>query len=463
MVPRVVPQTWCVAGRWVAPVLAVIPLLLLAAPFVAQGELRAGAAQVDITPPPGTPSAGYSERMGQGMEGVHDPLLATALVLDTGEKMIVFVGVDHLGFNEEMVRAVKRIIHANAITRRCEVYLGSSHTHSGGGAHIKLPDILAQFISGPYDRGIYESYIDGAAQSVLEAAENLAPARVGVGYGHAPNLNAYRGDWPPDVETRDDVAVIKVTASDSTPVAVLFNFAAHGTVLGASNLLFSADYVGAARDHAAALIGGGVQPVFFNGAEGDVSPRPPSAEDSFERVDLMGAALAEEVWDIWNATETSDVLKIETRRQPYSLTSKPLNVIVLNDRDGFVTIPGEMSCNYDTDIKRIGGELGFNQVSILGLTNGMGGYIVTPESWRHRTYESTISFHGPFYGERMKDAVCAMLHALKPWIGDAGPGNDDVASTREAQQGRPLVDLLGALCARLAEVADGGKADTGNQ
>ncbi|MCC6488144.1 MAG: hypothetical protein IT364_11655, partial [Candidatus Hydrogenedentes bacterium] len=109
---------------------------------------------------------------------------------------------------------------------------------------------------------------------------------------------------------------------------------------------------------------------------------------------------------------------------------------------------------YDTDIKRIGGELGFNQVSILGLTNGTGGYIVTPESWRHRTYESTISFHGPFYGERMKDAACALLHALKPGSGDAGPGNDGVASTREARQGRPLADLLGALCARLAEAAD---------
>lgn len=403
-------------GEWrrIASVVITMTVMMLTVPFVASAELYAGAAQTDITPPAGTPSAGYSDRMGQGMEGIHDPLLATALVLDNGERMIAFVGVDHLGFNEEMVRAVRRIVRADATTRRCKVYLGSSHTHSGGGAYIHLPDVVTQFVSGPFDRRIYDLCIDGAAQAVLEAADKLAPARVGVGYGHASDLNAYRGDWPPSAQTRDDVSVIKVTSCDDTPLAVLFNFAAHGTVLGPSNLLFSADYVGAARDHVAAMIGGGVQPIFFNGAEGDVSPSPPHAEDPFERCDLMGAALAEEVWRIWAATETSDALKIEIRQQPRYLRPKPLNVIVLNDRDAFVTIPGEMSCLYDADIKRIGGRLGFRQVSILGLTNGMGGYIVTPETWWHGTYESIVSFHGPFYGERIENAVGALLNTVKP-------------------------------------------------
>ena len=79
-------------------------LLLLALP--ADAELRAGAAQTDITPPVGTPSAGYGNRRGRGMEGVHDPLLATALVIDNGETMIAFVGVDHLGYDAAMVESL---------------------------------------------------------------------------------------------------------------------------------------------------------------------------------------------------------------------------------------------------------------------------------------------------------------------------------------------------------------------
>ena len=91
-----------------------------------------------------------------------------------------------------------------------------------------------------------------------------------------------------------------------------------------------------------------------------------------------------------------------------------MNAIVFNDRDAFVTVPGELSCVYDADIKRFGGWLGFNQVSILGLTNDAHGYIVTPESWRHRTYESSVSFGGELYGVHVENMVDALLHDLEP-------------------------------------------------
>ena len=91
-----------------------------------------------------------------------------------------------------------------------------------------------------------------------------------------------------------------------------------------------------------------------------------------------------------------------------------VSAIVLNDRDAFITIPGELSCIYDADIKRFGRWLGFNQVSILGLTNGAHGYIITPESWRHRIYESTLSFGGEQYGERIENMAYALLHNVEP-------------------------------------------------
>ncbi len=195
-------------------------------------------------------------------------------------------------------------------------------------------------------------------------------------------------------------------------------------------MLFSADYPGAARSQLVDAIGGGVQPIFFNGAQGDVSPRPPSGEDGFERCDRMGNVLAEEVKRVWDATETSDSLTIETERHPYDVRPQPttsgfskpggdsqmseVSAIVLNDRDAFITIPGELSCIYDADIKRFGRWLGFNQVSILGLTNSAHGYIITPESWRHRIYESTLSFGGEQYGERIENMAYALLHNVEP-------------------------------------------------
>ena len=69
-------------------------------------KVFAGAGICEITPPFGTPSAGYAARQGEGMEGVHDPLLATALIVDNGDQKIAFCSVDHLGFDHTMVQEV---------------------------------------------------------------------------------------------------------------------------------------------------------------------------------------------------------------------------------------------------------------------------------------------------------------------------------------------------------------------
>src|SRR5262245_44750239 len=57
-------------------------LLLLVTPPAWSEELRVGAAAVGITPPDGTPMAGYYHE--RGSDGVHDGLFAKALVLDSG-------------------------------------------------------------------------------------------------------------------------------------------------------------------------------------------------------------------------------------------------------------------------------------------------------------------------------------------------------------------------------------------
>lgn len=397
-------------------------------PSSLRGETRAGLGEGNITPPVGTPSAGYGNRLGRGMTGVHDPLLARALVLDDGNKTIALVGVDHLGYNSEMVQAVKKAVRDNPATARYEVYVGSSHTHAGGGAYLNLPG-LGPLLAGKFDPAILQLYVAGAIKAVFAAASRLEPAQVGIGYGKAETLSRYRGNWPPNVKTVDDVAVIKVTRANGSPLGVFFNFAAHATVLSGSNLEFSADFVGYARKHIEALIGEDITAVYFNGAQGDVAPHASGSGDAFQRCDAMGKALAEVVKQTWDATDVSSRLRISSVHHIYNLEPQAtatgqkvaqgpfpteVNAIVLNDRHAFVTIPGELSCIYDADIKRFGSWLGFTQVSILGLTNDAHGYIITPESWRHQTYESSLSFGGEFYGERLKDAVFALLHALEP-------------------------------------------------
>lgn len=403
--------------------------LLLACLSAAHSQLRAGTATGDITPPIGTPSAGYGDRAGAGMEGVHDPLLATALALDNGEVRVVFVGVDHLGYDYAMVQEVVAGVVERTGDDEVRILLGSSHTHAGGGAYLDIPG-LGEVLAGKFDPAARQVYVDGAIEAASEALAALQPARIGIGYGTAEGLSRYRGDWPPDVATLPDVAVLKVTTEAGEPLAVWFNFAAHATVLpGRANMQFSADFVGYARRAMRRALGSSVVPVFFNGAQADVSPAPPRGEDMWQRAEAMGETLAASVLEVWYRLDTAGTLKIETLAQPYDLVveatssglklpydTRPseLGLLVLDDVHAFVSVPGELSCVYDADIKRFGGWLGFEHTSILGLTNDAHGYILTPESWRHRTYESTVSFGGETYGEHLKSRIYAMLHALEP-------------------------------------------------
>jgi hypothetical protein len=403
-------------------------LLILLLPIWLFADLLAGVAKTDLTPPVGTPSAGYFGRAAGGMRGTHDPLLAIALVLENGEQSIAFCSVDTLGFPYEMVQEITRRVHKEAGLAEAAVFIGSSHTHSGGGAFLNIPG-LGESLAGPYDPKIVEMYIEKTASAIIEAWKGRESAKIGIGYGKAANISVFRSQWPKDATPLSDVALIKVEKKDGTPLAAFFNFPVHPTVLNKENLLFSADFVGYARKSLQASFGDALQPLFFNGAQGDINPAISNKENLFESSEFLGKSLADTVIDIWKSTPTSEVLTIEIKKEPYEFVPKPtpqgvsfpvplykteMNLLVLNKVHAFITIPGELSSVYDARLKKGAADLGFGHTSILGLTNDAHGYIILPEAWAHKTNESYLSFGGEFYGERVEKRALDLLKALAP-------------------------------------------------
>ncbi len=387
-------------------------------------ELFVGVATEDITPPIGTPSAGYEKRKSAPMQGVHDPLLASAMVLDNGVKKIVFCSVDHLGLpftlNERVKQAVKR--QAPQL-EGCSFYIGSSHTHSGGGAFYDIP-VVGELLAGPYVETIAQGYVDGVAQAIIKASERMQPAKIGIGYSKVHSISDYRSKWPEHFTLENDLAVIKVTSLDNELIAVLFNFALHPTVLGPENRLFSADFVGYARNEIRKQLGANVTCLYFNGAQAEITPPSPQT-GSFCHANKIGTTLANAVTTLCQTITTDETISIKSSTKEYSfapqstpyglkvpLESYPteLSLLVLNSNHAFAAIPGELSCLLASQLKTEAAKLGLAHLSILGLVNDAHGYIIMPEAYHAKTMESGLSFGGEMYGTRVHDLIFDLIY-----------------------------------------------------
>lgn len=393
--------------------------------------LQVGVGTVDITPPIDTPSAGCFERTGN-MTGIHDPLFASAMVIDNGEKMVAFCSIDHMGLLANMVEEVKSLVKSQPELARCEVFLSSTHTHSGSGGYLSLPG-LGDLIAGPYDPNLVKIAVEGAAQAIIQAGKNLQPALLGIGFGQVKALTVYDGVWPPELEVPTDLTLIKATTPDGAPLSVFINYSLYPDMLVFSTdvyplpqetlYLFSSDVVGSLRTQVQAALG--VNPIFFNGPKGELLAKIPYTSDRFKSCDEIAQTLTEAVGKVWNSTSTENFLDIKVYKEAYTFEPKPtpsgfllpiesyqteMSLIVFNRTDAFLTIPGELSCSCDPVLKQRAREQGFKHLAILDIVNDAHGYIYSPESWRRDPDEVEFSWGGEMYGQEVEERAVRLLN-----------------------------------------------------
>jgi hypothetical protein len=284
-------------------------------------------------------------------------------------------------------------------------------------------------------RALYE---ERAAEAVKLAASRMKPARIGFGSGALPGMSRFRSTWPPESmpELRPvdpELAVLLVEdAATSKPMAVLMNFAAHATVLGANNMNFSSDWPGCARATLERLVGGGeVMAIYANGAQGTISPRPPKGKTAFERAENLGSIVGIEAYKVLHTITVSEEATLRFARTPLTLKpqlpagvpalrafgesySSEVASIAIDGKVAMVTVPGEFSSILNRDVKNRARALGFQQVFLLGITNDAVGYIISEDEYRHKTYEARVSFFGPHFGSLIANEAFQLLEQLNP-------------------------------------------------
>ena len=246
--------------------------------------LKAGAAQIIITPPVGLELAGWG--FGPSV-GILDDLEAQALVLDSASQQVAIVTTDLIGIGADLAHAVRRRVEATWGIPAHNILLSASHTHSGPAAafyrHWGAMD-------EGYLRGL-ESHLVGL---VGMAQRNLQDATLGCGLGMAEGLSVNRRDAAG--MTDPAVPVIRIDGREGKPIAVVWNYACHPVSLHSYRNLISPDYPGYARQVIRGVLGRDVVVLFTLGAAGDINPANFRwKQNTPERSWQTGAALGCEV------------------------------------------------------------------------------------------------------------------------------------------------------------------------
>lgn len=390
-----------------------LPLALLLASLACPafaGELRAGTARVEITPPVGTPLGGYGGRFGKGSTGVHDPITAKALVLDDGTTRLAILTTDLVGTNPEMVQ---RVAEKSGFPRE-HLMVCASHTHSGPGAYGK--GAFALISLGAYRQDVFDSMADGMTRALKQANESLQPASLAVGETRLPKFMRNRRK----LRIKDPALwVMRVDTRDGKPLGMLLNLTAHGTVLDEHNLELSGDWMGFTQAYLEKNVPG-LTALYANGAEGDISPNIPDNSSNFDGARAHGELGGQAALELYRTLKPDKQVKlsVKTSALPVPQTQGALllgagketmlQYFAINDAI-LIAVPGEPITYLGLALKAHARRQGFAHPAIIGLANDHLAYLLTRAEFLKGGYEANTSFFGESFGEELTVALGKLI------------------------------------------------------
>jgi neutral ceramidase len=414
-------------------------LLALLTCLPAAAAFRAAAVKVDITPQNSQWLMGYQARKSTG---VHDKIYHRVLAMESGAIPFVLVASDLCLFSPGFYDEVAREVEREAGFGRTQFWWTVTHTHAA--PEVGPPGMYKALLGRSdheWDRDYAALVKDTLIRAVKEARGKLEPARIAFGEGIAmANINRRARDVDgtislglnPDGPVDRQIGLMRLERPDGSLIALVANYAMHGTVMSGQNLQISGDGPGTVTAYLEQKLDAPV--LYVNGAAGNIAPIYSVYADSRSghlsqfRVllgDRILAALRAMEPGTADVTISSNEKLVDTPRKegliwPEELSSysaeagRPmvrLPVRFLRINDTVIWAAGvELFCEIALAARR---ESPFAHTFYFGYTNGWFGYLPTAAAFAEGGYEPRTSPFTPQAEADLLKSVIAQVHGMR--------------------------------------------------
>ncbi len=419
----------------VVPAFVALTFLLSFTNYASAQSLRAAAVKVDITPKSAQWLLGYQARQSNG---VHDNIFHRVLALDAGGTPFYLISSDVCLFSPTFHDTVMRELQQRTGIDPGQVWWGVTHTHAA--PEVGPPDMYKALLGRSdhdWDRDYTTLFTNALIDAVRAARDKLEPARLSFATTAASaNINRRARDVDgrislglnPDGPVDRQVNLIRVERPDGTPIALVVNYAMHGTVMSGQNLKISGDAPGIVTAYLEERLGGTV--LYVNGAAGNIAPiysvyADASSGHLAEFRVLLGDKVIAAVRSMPRGTDRVTIRHaaqvVETPRRPdlawpdelaaYATPDcgrirLPIRFVAINDVMIW-SAPVEMFCEIPMKIRE---RSPFKQTFYFGYTNGWFGYLPTARAFDEGGYEPRTS---PFTATAESDVTSVVSAFLR--------------------------------------------------
>lgn len=402
-------------------------------------KFRASVIKKNITPANSQNLLGYSARKSTG---VHDSIYHRIVALDDGKTQFFLVSTEICIISPTEYDRVAEKIKSQLGISPMNLWWSATHTHSApecgkaGLDKVFMGERYQHEVDSVYTEYVVQKLIDG----IREAREQLAPARLGVGWGFSQaNINRRALDIDgeaslglnPDGPVDRRIGLLRIEKENGSVMALIANYPIHGTVLGGENQLISGDAPGIVSTYVEEKTGAPL--IFINGAAGNLAPiysvypNPESGHLGEFRV-LLGDKILDANRKISTTTKevvlNSGAITVETPRKAglgwpahftsYTRTTNtginlvrlPIRFLRINEDIAIWSAPVELFCEISNEIRD---RSPFPYTFYFGYTNGWLGYLLTAEEYKHGGYEPTVSPYTPQAAGDLTEAVVTYL------------------------------------------------------